>query len=384
MAKVVGTNETDFIWVIRWFDRDGPTDGDDTIYGLGGDDWIEGGDGNDILEGGEGADKLFGGDDIDTAIYSDSPDGVYVDLQTGKGQGGTAEGDLLYGVENITGSLFGGDHLIGDSNDNVLSGLGGNDDLEGNAGADTLDGGWGVDRAIYSDSPAGVTICLLWGSASGGDAEGDKLISIENLFGSEYDDGLFGDNGANSLQGYLGDDVLLGFGDDDFLEGSNGYDSLNGGSGNDLLSGGRDGDTLAGGPGADVFVWSSSYLGGQYDSGGVLPSGNIDWANMDVVLDFTPGEDKIDVSQVDADATTFGSPTDFLDAFTFIGEYYAAGGFTAPGQVAYESDGTDTYLMFNTDEVFAVSTVNGSIPEFEFAIRFSGQYTPDASWFIHL
>jgi hypothetical protein len=40
--------------------------------------------------------------------------------------------------------------------------------------------------------------------------------------------------------------------------------------------------------------------------------------------------------------------------------------------------------MFNTDDVFAVSTVNGSIPDFEFAIRFSGQHTPDASWFIHL
>jgi Ca2+-binding RTX toxin-like protein len=383
MAKVYGTNEHDLLGWRGLFDRDGVTDGDDTIFGLGGDDWIYGRDGNDILQGGDGADLLFGGDGVDTANYGDSPAGVYVDLQTGKGQGGTAEGDQLYSIENVTGSWW-SDNLIGNVNDNVLSGLGGNDDLTGGAGADTLDGGWGVDRAIYSDSPVGVTVNLLWCSASGGDAEGDKLISIEKLYGSEYDDGLFGDNGANSLQGYLGDDVLLGFGDDDFLEGSFGYDSLNGGSGNDTLSGGQDGDTLAGGPGADVFVWSSSYLGGQYDSGGVLPSGKVDWANMDVVLDFTPGEDKIDVSQVDADATTFGSPTDFLDAFTFIGEYYAAGGFTTPGQVAYVSDGTDTYLIFNTDDSFALTTVNGIQPDYEFAIRFSGQYTPDASWFIHL
>jgi Ca2+-binding RTX toxin-like protein len=264
MAKVYGTNEHDMLGVWRgWFDRDGVTDGDDTIFGLGGDDWIYGRDGNDFLQGGEGADLLFGGDGIDTANYGDSPTGVYVDLQTGKGQGGTAEGDQLYGIENVTGSWW-DDHLIGNLADNVLSGWVGNDDLEGGAGADTLDGGLGVDRAIYSDSPAGVTICLLWGSASGGDAEGDKLISIEKLFGSEFDDGLFGDDGANSLQGYLGNDTLLGFGDDDFLEGSSGYDSLNGGSGNDTLSGGRDGDTMAGGPGADVFVWSSSYLGGQY------------------------------------------------------------------------------------------------------------------------
>ena len=142
------------------------------------------------------------------------------------------------------------------------------------------------------------------------------------------------------------------------------------------------GDTLAGGPGADRFVWTS-YFGGQYDSGGVLPSGDVDWANMDVVLDFTPGEDKIDVGSVDANAVTF-DPTFSFDAFTFIGEYYAAGGFTAPGQVAYGSDGTDTYLMFNTDGVFTINTINGSIPESEFAIRFSGQYTPDANWFFEL
>jgi len=83
--------------------------------------------------------------------------------------------------------LFGDDLLFGNANDNVLSGLGGNDLLEGGAGADTLDGGWGVDNASYLNSPAGVTVNLLWGSASGGDAEGDKLISIESLYGSEYD-----------------------------------------------------------------------------------------------------------------------------------------------------------------------------------------------------
>jgi Ca2+-binding RTX toxin-like protein len=223
---------------------------------------------------------------------------------------------------------------------------------------------------------------LLWNLAGGGDAEGDKLIGIESLYGSEYNDLLWGDNGANSLQGYLGDDLLVGFGDEDFLEGSSGFDSLNGGDGNDLLNGGSNGDTLVGGPGADTFTWSSS-SGGQYDSGGVLPSGDVDWANMDTVLDFTPGEDKIDVSNVDADATTSG-PNDYFDAFTFIGEYFAAGGFTAPGQAAYSNDGTDTYLVFNTDEVFAVSTLNGNIPDFEFAIKFSGLYTPDASWFEYL
>ena len=269
--------------------------------------------------------------------------------------------------------MFGDDLLFGNANDNVLSGLGGNDLLEGGAGADTLDGGWGVDKASYLHSPAGVTVNLLWGSASGGDAEGDKLISIESLYGSEYDDGLFGDNGANTLNGDGGNDTLLGFGDKDFLDGNFGHDSLNGGGGDDTLSGGPDGDTLVGGPGADTFVWSSD--GDQYDNGGLLPSGIVDSANIDVVLDFTPGEDKIDVFAVDANGDL-----DYFDAFTFIGEYFTAGGFTAPGQVAYISDGIDTYLDFNTDGVLTVN----NLPDFEFAIRFPGLYTPDASWFVAL
>src|SRR5262245_62408835 len=133
-----------------------------------------------------------------------------------------------------------------------------------------------------------------------------------------------GDNGANILVGWFGDDTVFGLGDDDYVEGGDGYDWLYGGIGNDTLYGGPNGDTLDGGPGADTFKWFS--FSDEYDSGGVLPSGEVDWANMDTVLDFTPGEDKIDVSGVDAIAG------DLDNDFTFIGEYYAAGGFTAPGQ----------------------------------------------------
>jgi hypothetical protein len=155
---IYGTDNLDVIGMVG-FGRVGATDGDDWIFGLGGDDWIFGLDGNDILQGGEGADKLFGGDDIDTANYGDSPKGVYVDLQTGHGYWGTAEGDQLFSIENVTGSWWSG-QLIGNGYDNVLSGLGGDDNLFGLGGADTLDGGWGVDSAYYSNSPAGVTVNL--------------------------------------------------------------------------------------------------------------------------------------------------------------------------------------------------------------------------------
>jgi len=76
----------------------------------------------------------------------------------------------------------------GNSGANALSGGWGNDSLQGGAGADTLNGGGGVDTAVYTQSTAGVMVSLLWDTASGGDAEGDELNSIENLSGSGYDD----------------------------------------------------------------------------------------------------------------------------------------------------------------------------------------------------
>ena len=372
MAKVYGTNNLDVL--DGWFD--GVTNGDDTIFGLGGDDWIYGLNGNDILQGGEGADYLFGGNGIDTANYGDSPSAVYVNLQTGVAQGGTAWGDHLYSIENLTGSWW-NDRLIGNGYDNVLSGGFGDDQLEGNGGADILDGGWGVDTADYSDSPAGVTVSLLWHSASGGDATGDQLISIENLHGSRHDDGLFGDNGANGLEGNTGNDTLLGFGGADILSGGSGHDSLNGGAGQDRLSGGQGGDILDGGPDADTFVWTMYYDNAgaiDYETAGLTASGTIDFANMDVILDFNPAQDKIDVQNIDANVPMPGK-----QAFNFIGEYFAHGGFTAPGQAAYTSDATDTYLIFNTDAVY---TINSTVADFEFAIKVSGVHTPDASWFV--
>jgi hypothetical protein len=45
--------------------------------------------------------------------------------------------------------------------------------------------------------------------------------------------------------------------------------------------------------------------------------------------------------------------------------------------VAYGFDGTNTYLLFNTDTDYAIN----NIANFEFGIRLAGQHAPDASWF---
>ncbi len=168
-----------------------------------------------------GGDVLQGGAGTDTASYADSFEGVTVDLAAGTGSGGTAEGDTLSGIENVTGSDH-ADTLTGDSGANLLDGGGGDDTLQGGAGADTLTGGSGSDTASYADSAAAVNVDLGAGTASGGDAQGDTLSGIENLTGSAHDDVLTGDTGANTLTGGAGADTLTGGAGDDILIGGTG------------------------------------------------------------------------------------------------------------------------------------------------------------------
>ncbi|WP_212436259.1 beta strand repeat-containing protein [Bradyrhizobium liaoningense] len=194
----------------------------ETVNGLAGNDTIIGGLGADTLDGGT---HTVGGD---TVSYQNSSAGVTVDLTlvgVAQTSGGDASGDKLSNFENVIGSNF-ADTITGDGNANTLIGLGGNDMLNGGggddiliggAGADTLNGGThgsGGDTASYVGSSAGVTVNLTLGGAqtSAGDANGDILINIENLTGSNFADILIGDNNANTLTGGSGADQLTGGG----------------------------------------------------------------------------------------------------------------------------------------------------------------------------
>jgi RTX calcium-binding nonapeptide repeat (4 copies) len=94
-----------------------------------------------------------------------------------------------------------------------------------------------------------------------------------------------GDTGAF----YLGENVpdsIAGRNGNDFLEGFGGNDILNGLAGDDVLAGGAGADLLIGGPGADRVVFDTSAL--SDGSVGIL----------DEILDFTPGQDQLDVSLI--------------------------------------------------------------------------------------
>ncbi len=124
------------------------TSGNDVIDPLSGNDTLYGLDGNDHFIYRSGSDTYHGGNGVDTVDFSEFGSAMWVDLdfvtyemQTRDSVNLTSGswrsiGDLT-GVENIIGTEL-GDKIWGDSNDNIISGGGGNDLLYGEGGADTF------------------------------------------------------------------------------------------------------------------------------------------------------------------------------------------------------------------------------------------------------
>ena len=227
---------------------------DNVLSGGAGSDTLKGGGGNDVLVGDPGADILDGGSGNNTVDYRSSSTGVQVDLASGRGRFGDAEGDTIAGVENVHGSDS-GDGLVGNDGSNALIGFGGNDAIfanggndfvSGGAGGDFMQGGSGSDTLSYEVSAAGVLVDLAGGTGSGGDAESDSSSGFERVLGSRRNDTLQGDGAADTLEGRNGDDFLVGLDGNDALVGGTGRDTLNGGDGTDSFRYLSTGDSVTG------------------------------------------------------------------------------------------------------------------------------------------
>ena len=107
----------------------------------------------------------------DTLDYSAFPTGVTVDLSLGLAPGFRR----IAGFRNVIGSAF-EDLLVGDDNNNRLSGLAGNDTLTGLAGNDAFSGGSGTDTVIES---ANVDFTLAATTLTG--IGSDSLDGIETV-----------------------------------------------------------------------------------------------------------------------------------------------------------------------------------------------------------
>ncbi|MFW9269967.1 retention module-containing protein [Pseudomonas sp. NR3] len=189
--------------------------------------------------------------------------GVGISYQAGHTLTGTAGDDVLLAGngDNVLNAGGGDDVLSAGTGNNAMHGGAGDDVLYSGVGNDLLDGGTGNDTASYAHATAGVTVNL--GLLAAQNTLGtDTLAGIENLVGSNFNDTLTGDGSGNRIDGGLGHDVL------------------NGGGGDDILIGGLGNNILSGGSGADTFQWQAGNSG------------------HDVITDFIPGLDKLDLSQL--------------------------------------------------------------------------------------
>ncbi|MDA9023347.1 hypothetical protein N9I56_07680, partial [Alphaproteobacteria bacterium] len=159
--ELLGSEYNDFIF--DW-------DGDDTIYAGPGDDIIRSGRGKDYFDGGTPDPANPGGAGSDTSKndtflidfgFSTTND---VEVILGDGTyftneyGNREKSDSIRNIEHLQIVAMEGDmKLVGDYEDNIISGSYGNDLIAGEAGDDVLFGGWGEDR-FYDSSGTNIII----------------------------------------------------------------------------------------------------------------------------------------------------------------------------------------------------------------------------------
>ena len=260
-----------------------------TVYGLGhtlGDSWLgrifaaqNGAQMPGIQDAREVAMTIYDAGGFDVINFSRDAMDQRVDLRMGaasdvwglRGNLQIAQGTVIEGY--VAGS--GNDVVQGNAVGNILRGGAGNDRLFGNGGHDSLHGGLGNDSLF-----GGAGNDRLFGN-EGADQLTD-MLGNNFMSGGMGHDRLTAGAGRDTLHGDLGNDIIWAGAGDDLIFGGPGWDTLHGQQGNDTLVGGLGRDVMTGGMGADVFRFNA-----VTDS----PRGV-----ADLITDFRPGEDRIDLS----------------------------------------------------------------------------------------
>ncbi|MEO0948611.1 MAG: M10 family metallopeptidase C-terminal domain-containing protein, partial [Cyanobacteria bacterium J06641_5] len=215
------------------------------------------------------------------------------------------EGDA--GRDRLEGG-DGNDTIYGGADNDRLKGDAGRDRLEGGDGNDLLDGGTGIDTYIYNLGDGDDTIS----SSSGGDTLSfTSGVNPETLGYERSSDDLVitvAESGSVTILDYFrsggGPIQVITFASGMTLERididrlvepgqllvseTDEQDTLEGGAGDDTLIGGLGTDFLTGNDGQDTFVYNA------------VEESSLD-TSLDLITDFTPGEDIIDLSALNFD-----------------------------------------------------------------------------------
>lgn len=288
-------------------------DGNDISYaGAGdmGDDTVTGGSGNDLIGGAAGDDLIIGGQlvmlDDQTLLFRslekalDGSDTLY----------GGAGDDTIYGgsprLDLETSSLI-ADSDFGSVAPDVIYAGSGNDFVQGSYGSDEIGGGTGADTVN-----GGAGNDIIYGGAGDAGAIGPNDV----ISGETGNDIIFASGGNDNVSGGADNDTLFGGAGDDTITADGGHDKIYGGTGDDILTGGT---------GADVFYFRPS-------------------SGADTITDYTPGEDKLVLTQ-------------YADRFNSLGEILASAEVTTQngdaGLLLNLGDGDQIFLVdvFSTTEL---------------------------------
>ena len=258
----------------------------------------------DTFIAGKDADNINGGAGSDTVSYERSEQGVTVVLSSpsqsdsDNPDGSYARGDTLNDIENVTGSNH-ADNLTAGNGGSVIDGGRSDDRLTAGNGSDTFKfaSGDGDDEVFSFDTDTDKIDLSAFSSIASMDDLDISTVGTNNenteidlpgngeitIYGVNESNPLTADNFIfhdRPVNGTSSSNVLEGDLYNNTMDGEGGDDEMYGGEDKDILNGGEGDDLMDGGPGADTFVFEPG-------------NGN------DYIMDFTSGEDMIDLSAFD-------------------------------------------------------------------------------------